>query len=705
VQVVGLPPNVHQHEQADGDDAKQCLQPRQRGDPTAPSRSERSTTTLGLDAVGRRRGGTMGHGHFRSCEGGPASSARSRWATRARTEHGSWRLAVLFGLGLGLGALLPLSLSCGSSGLEQEAPVPALASSPDAGSEFAELVRAWWQGSREQRQGLDRGLRIFERRYPDDDLGRMARVLRAWNALDRNELGPARELGNEAALGPPGVARDLGNLIVGAVDRRRGYHGQALARLSPLMHKLIDPQATTLLDEELVRAALGAHQWQRAIDTMAAWLRETDAASRASTVARVEELLGALAAPELLAALSRFAGPEASSADEDMARLVAARLAELARAERDAKLARVLVDRFGQLLGKRGEDMARLAGSTNRARVTGRTIGLVLSLGDAELRRRTADVAMGMAFGLGIPGSGARLVSRDGRASADELGAALTELSTDGAAVVVAGVDPVTAGLAARYARASSLPIILLSAPPDEAAADSPVVFVLGEHPERTAQMLGSALRAAGARQIARLGGVGSAAAAAVGSPPGADQSNVPSTMRELGCGSDLDLAALRAAAVDALLVHDGAACGPEVLAAARSLHLGLGVGLGVPGLGPALPSSTIVLAAGVFPVDPKQPRAELRAWLSSGRSAPSWWAALGRDAAVLGWAAVRDMKDVATEDPSEVAARRAEVAQRLGAASEALWTAEAKSFGPDRRLARDVVAHVGPGGSSDAAR
>ena len=618
--------------------------------------------------------------------------------------------------------LFPL-VSCGSGGVEAEQPVPAVGDSPDSGVEFGDLLRAWSQGTLAQRRALDPKLLSFEHKYPDDDLGKMARVLRAWNALDRNELEQARDLASEAALGAPGGVHDRGSVLRGAVDRRRGHYRQALDRLTPLMHKLIDPAATALLDEEVVRAALGAHQWRRAIDTMAVWLRETEGSARAAAEARIDELLGALAAPELLGALEELGRAEASSPDEQMARLVAARLADLARASRDAKLARVLVDRFGRLLGNRGEQVARLAGSTSRARVTSRTVGLLLSLSSSELRRRTAEVAMGMAFGLGIPGSGARLVSREARPSSEELAAALGELSTEGAAVIVAGLEPTTAGLAADYARASSLPVILLSPPADARAADSPFVFVLGEDPEHTAAVLAAALQAADAKVIVGLGGIeapaaappvsdagagpggGADAGAAAGSASAAALAS-PSrlTWRELGCGAALDLGPLRAARADGLLVRDGAGCGPEVLDAARSLHARLGVGLGVPGLGASLPADAQLLAAGLFPLDASKPPAALRAWLATGRSVPGWWAALGRDAAVLGLDAVRALPEIATEDAAEVAARRAEAARRLGVAVESLWTTDAKSFGADRRMPRTVVARAAAGGG-DAAR
>jgi hypothetical protein len=73
--------------------------------------------------------------------------------------------------------------------------------------------------------------------------------------------------------------------------------------------------------------------------------------------------------------------------------------------------------------------------------------------------------------------------------------------------------------------------------------------------------------------------------------------------------------------------------------------------------------------------------------------SPPGWWAALGHDAAVLAWAAVRTLPQQGTEDPREVTARLAKAAQALGDASGELWTSEARGFGGKQVLPRTIGA------------
>ena len=69
----------------------------------------------------------------------------------------------------------------------------------------------------------------------------------------------------------------------------------------------------------------------------------------------------------------------------------------------------------------------------------------------------------------------------------------------------------------------------------------------------------------------------------------------------------------------------------------------------------------------------------------------PSFWAGLGHDAAVLAWMCVQALPERATEDPSEVAARRAQTAQALAAAQAELWTSEARGFNGARELPRMI--------------
>ncbi len=550
----------------------------------------------------------------------------------------------------------------------------------DSEPEFRPLMRRWVLGSAAQRQALDDDLEAFAKRFPEGHLVRMAQALRAWNALDRSDLDQARSLAQVGLLGPPGVPNDLAMLVVGAADRRAGKHLEALRRLSLLLHKMLDSYATALLNEELVEAAIGARRWRDAVRFMEVWQREAEPGAARAVTARIEALLTAVPAKELYAALHDRGEPGESESGVEMARLVAQQLAVKVVAVRDAPLARLLLAGHGVLLGRYGEAVARLAADTTRGQVKARTVGLLLALGTAALRRRSADVVAGMTFGLGLPGSQARLVTRPGGASAAEVRLALGELAAEGAAVIVAGIDAERSGEAVRYARANSLPVMLLTPDASGTHRAEPVVFLVGEEPVATVGVLSGALREAGAKVVAGLG-----------TPLRAGQAEDG----RLGIGlqhpcSPLPAAAeLRAELVSALLVYDGAYCNRDIWALAESLRVPVGIGLGASSVGK--PAATAqLLSAGVFPVDPDRPDRRLSAWLGSQRGVPSWWTALGRDAAVLAWSAVQDLEEAATED-LEVKARRVEATSALAAARASLWTSETLGFGSDRRIHRTV--------------
>jgi hypothetical protein len=311
-----------------------------------------------------------------------------------------------------------------------------------------------------------------------------------------------------------------------------------------------------------------------------------------------------------------------------------------------------------------------------------------------------------MAFGLGMPGSGARLVSRDGGSSDAETLTALRDLAADGAAVIVAGLDQQSMASTVEFAVSEQLPVILLSDGAEGDLRTSSYLLRLGEPRSASAKLLVAALSQGGAKRIVGFGAEpapagGTEAAGGPPAPADAVGDDAVGTVGELSCPAQLDVERLRSLRADGLLVRDGAACGFELLQHARAVRASLAVGLGVPQLAGRLPTSAHVLSAGVFPVDPNAPDRALDKWLATGRGSPSWWTALGRDAAVLGWKAVQRLEGAATEDPKLVRARRAEAATGLAAASAELWTSSSRGFGPDGRVRRTVVVRRGAGGSS----
>jgi hypothetical protein len=584
-------------------------------------------------------------------------------------------------------ALLVALAACGGPEERVETPAPTLGSSAEAEHQMRGIMRRWALGQDLDRQRLDRQLARFVQRFPNDDLVRLALTLRAWNALERGEIDRARALANGAGqpaslsplLGPAGTTRDLATLVIGAADRRAGNSKSAVTRLAPLLHKMVDDYATALLDEELVQAAVGAKSWVPAVRYMEAWLREAVPGSERQVAERIQSMLGVVPSPELLEALrERAAETPGDESAPTVARLVAQELATRAVQSSDIELARVLVARYQALLGVQGDAVARLAVDTRSGRVEAGTVGLLVSLRSPALRRRSAEVMAGMAFGLGIPGSTARLVSRDGGDTVESVRRALGELAAEGAAVVVAGVDPGHSGPAAEYARKAALPVLLLTPQPDADDEPSPFVLLVGEDARRTSGLLAAEL------------GKGAEHVAAFGEPTGDDRIT-PS----FGCDPAPELAELKAAAIDGIVIRDGASCGPEVLALADDLRARVAVGLGAASLG-AVPAGALRLGAGVFPVDVAHADPRLRSWLEAGRGAPGWWHALGRDSAVLAWQGVQHVLEAAGGDERAVRSRRIEATSALAAAEVELWTTAARGFGGSQRIERAVEVRGG---------
>src|SRR5690606_16259870 len=158
------------------------------------------------------------------------------------------------------------------------------------------------------------------------------------------------------------------------------------------------------------------------------------------------------------------------------------------------------------LLGRYGEAAARLAVDTTRGRVSPNTVGVLLALGKPALRRRSTDVVAGMTLGLELPGSAARLVTRDAGSDPEQVRRALAELAREGAAVVVAGVDAEHSLEAAGYARDNALPVILLTPDPEGLGKTSPFVFELGQDPSSTSGALVASLRTSGHDRIGAIG-------------------------------------------------------------------------------------------------------------------------------------------------------------------------------------------------------
>ncbi|MDC0683670.1 hypothetical protein [Sorangium atrum] len=637
-------------------------------------------------------------------------------------------------------ALLALGAAAAGAGCGAQdggAPVsPALAGSPAAQAELRPLLSRFANGARAERIALEPELLAFRGRHASDDLARVATVHLAWIALERGDLRRAEALAAEVEAAGRSAIGDLARVIRGAALRRAGKPRPAFGVLRPLVSKMIDPYVRELLNEEVTTAAMEANAWTQAIELMSVWLREADDDRRAAVRAQIGAQLREVPIDHLVRALrAGQATGEVVSPELDLRSLVAERLAIVARERRDVALAKELIDRADAALGTQRDAIFELAAGADAARVEPPTVGLLLSTRTPASRRRGVEIAAGVAHGLGLlrPGSDARLVSRDdgGEGSVDE---ALNSLTAEGAAVLIAGSDREQATEAAKFARTHAIPVLLVH-PPEPAALDGAFVFVVGEEPARSIEVLAAALAERGAKPVALVGGdadvrkdaapappgaAGAAPAGAAGAAPAGAAGAAPAgaagaaPLAEHGialalpCDGTFDARALRPPAIRGMVLAGDARCAEQALRAApRSVTIALAFETAI-----APPPGSLVATAGLFPLlaapsgaqpppgagDPRATpssgaAAALAAWLATHPSPPSFWAALGRDAGVLAWAGVQRLPKTGTEDPAEVKARRLAAVSAMSTATAELWTTSADGFGGRRVLPR-VIGH-----------
>jgi hypothetical protein len=88
-------------------------------------------------------------------------------------------------------------------------------------------------------------------------------------------LDSATEILKPILRGSPGPARDEAEVILAAIENRRGNHQGALDLLAPLEGKLLSREARDQFARERTNAAIAARRWRLAVDSMIAWLAET----------------------------------------------------------------------------------------------------------------------------------------------------------------------------------------------------------------------------------------------------------------------------------------------------------------------------------------------------------------------------------------------------------------------------------------------
>jgi ABC-type branched-subunit amino acid transport system substrate-binding protein len=300
----------------------------------------------------------------------------------------------------------------------------------------------------------------------------------------------------------------------------------------------------------------------------------------------------------------------------------------------------------------------------------------VMPLRSDEHRRRGVEVAAGLAFALGIPGSKTKLLVRDDQGDMSALDDTLALLNADGAAVIVAGYDTREADVALAYAERTNVPLILLRPPTRPVKPEGPV-FVLGESSSDVHAALVRALSQKGERRIAVL----------LGDPGSASKEIDPAVVAIQPCGASLEF--VRSSNAGAIVLEGDPACSKAALAALDGkTQLAFGFDARVPDRDAGLFAS-----AGQFPLTSRSTDNGLVAYRKLGRGEPSWWTALGHDAGMLVEDAVVGLPT--EEDAAALASalRKRIVADGIAKAERPLWTTDAKGFDGGRVVARKIGA------------
>jgi hypothetical protein len=282
-----------------------------------------------------------------------------------------------------------------------------------------------------------------------------------------------------------------------------------------------------------------------------------------------------------------------------------------------------------------------------------------------------------------------RLATRDERET-KRTDLALLSLARHGAAILIAGFDPPQADVAARFAARTHTPVILLS-PLSDGGAPAPPAFLLGASRASVVDALLAHLKAKGAHAVAPVGGPVPAGAApgfsllddgACDAPGPAGESHFPIESWQRG-------------KLDALLLLGDTACTTEAIgdvAQARFPRVRAAVGLDSAEIA-ADPNALAlsVASTGRFPLTLGGTSSPLFGFKERHGQAPSWFAAMGHDAAALARAALRTLPSDSTDDPQEIAKRQQRAEASLLRVEVDLWSTSARGFSGNAVIEREI--------------
>jgi hypothetical protein len=582
---------------------------------------------------------------------------------------------------------------------------PRVASSTEAQQSLAKVQDAWMNLNRGTiKEVLRARCRGFLQAFPNDSAAPLVRVYLAIALLGGAEDRAVLALLSQNSGEREGTTRDLMDVVRGHLMRKEGRPEAALEITQPLVGKMVDPIARTLLLEEVTRASIESHRDFEVIATMDAWLQDATGDEHDRVRASIQELLN-LVPEEVLESTYKTIRTKGKNAGYslDIRRAIVTRMSQLALARGDAVLARTLLEGGGAAADTA---LQELASSTRGIRtVRGRTIGIVIPADDATRHDDAAEVVRGLSWALGLSESeatareGVRLVTRSASLSGTQFEQALEELAGEGASIVIGGFEEQAAARLLAWSVGVQMSVIALASPGDSVVPTRGVI--LGESATQEAEALASYLT------------VQATPFSLVESRPPAIQNAFKKrgllSPTSIGCDSadpGVSLARFPVAASDRE-GHDWVVEGPESCLHEFALDFAKAFkarssGVVLTTLDTGLPNPDVrlekvrfvTLATGILPSIRRleeETDVEVRGYRVRFGSRPTYWSALGRDAGVLAKRATQPLPlDAATKDDA-ILHRRNIVEASLLAARQKFWSSDKDMVSSNRRLQRTL--------------
>jgi predicted negative regulator of RcsB-dependent stress response len=572
---------------------------------------------------------------------------------------------------------------CGSSALglgscagqEAQQLTPSLSQTRAAQAAFRKIVRRWFEEDEARRVRLRPSLEHFLADYGDDPRAKNARLLLAWLSILSGDFAEARQRISEGRSSSSPSVRDFAELLAARLMLAQKEPERALGVLSQIEGKLVDPAVRLICSELRLQAALASRQFAEALSALSDYLAAAPAELGDRVRERAKTALDALPSAALESRLGELQDKAARgplpAADVWLRRMVRERLIRLAVEQKDARLARRLLD-SDPGLARRNElslELLQLAASAAQAAdAQGAFVGLALEVGEPDAERRSASVARGLSASLSASLPGADSLPIVVKASdAEHVGSVLSELAASGALALVAGASDTSVERAAIWAATGSAPVLLLRDTPNLTISE--LSFVLGTSDMDQLDAIHKELER---RKVSRWMRVG---------PGGFD---CHATSEKAG---DLrfPVKSWRQEDIPAVAILGPRSCVLELYAEAREQHFTPLLALGLEGAEvlPSLAGKSFALGGGGFPsVKPGIDVAE------------DFYELLGRDAGSLVRRAWAQLGGVGAKRDEKL---RERLPRALSEVSVPLETTDATGFSGRRRLPRRLAIREAP--------